>query len=275
MGKKCRLCELAHPVIGITERGDAGRDQSWAPQVEAGEVDLAILITKCISQAMIDNVIRLHDAGKRFIVHCGCTGWGGTNIEPGSPAAIVQLRSLLMLLKAGFPVDHCVLRIDPIIPLPDGLYRSGAVLRLADRLIGLENLRVRISVMDDYAHVKKRFIDAGLQPVYPERQFYATPDQFHEVQRLCEEFPKVTFETCAEKSLFGPNIKAQGCVSDQDLAIVGIKRVSDAGINPQNRSGCLCLSGKKELLTQKHPCASRCLYCYWQDPAGDKGREAR
>jgi len=268
MDSKQRIIELANPIIGITERGDAGRSQAWVPQVEAGMVDMAILITKCITQAFLDNVARLHKEGRRLIVHCGCTGWGGTVIEPGSPTPAVQLKSLAILLDAGFPVDRCVLRIDPIIPKEGGIERAESVLRMADQTIGLDRLRVRISVVDDYPHVKQRFRTMGLETIYPRSQFTASPDQFRQVSDMCGRFPRATFETCAEKMLQGPNIKAQGCVSDQDLAIVGIHRARAAGVNPQNRSGCLCLSGKKELLTQKHPCASQCLYCYWQDPAG-------
>lgn len=260
------ILKLDAPRIGITERGDAGRMLGWVDKVRDHSVDMAILITKCITQPFIDNVIALHRNGFRLIVHCGCTGHGRTVIELGSPDSIIQLRSLNMLILSGFPVDHCVLRIDPIIPNANGLNAMRTVLCQADQIIGLSKLRVRISVIDDYPHVKARFQNAGLSTIYPSRQFYASPEQFRAVAAVCAEFSDVMFETCAEKNLTGPNIKAQGCVSDQDLAICGIVRTKDAYLNPQNRSGCLCLPGKKELLACKHPCNSKCLYCYWKDP---------
>lgn len=39
----------------------------------------------------------------------------------------------------------------------------------------------------------------------------------------------------------------------------------DLSVNKQNRSGCLCLSCKTELLAEKHRCPHQCVYCYWQD----------
>lgn len=85
------------------------------------------------------------------------------------------------------------------------------------------------------------------------------------VRQLCAQFPDITFETCAEKYLTGPNILQKGCVSDTDLARCGIQRTGNMAQNPQNRNGCLCLSGKKELLECPWPCANGCLYCYWKD----------
>ena len=37
---------------------------------------------------------------------------------------------------------------------------------------------------------------------------------------------------------------------------IGVTERGDAG-------GNLC--GKKELLTQRHPCGNACFYCYWMD----------
>lgn len=263
--------QISNPSIGVTERGDAGRMLSWGSKIKTDTqphgVDMAVLITKCITQGFIDQVIALYRDGARLIVHCGCTGLGGSNIEPGSPVPRDQIASLKMLLDAGFPKEQCVLRIDPIIPNTYGLNAMRHVLRTADELIGLDGLRVRISVIDDYPHVKARFRAAGLEPIYPGRQFYADESQFKAVAGVCAEFPAVTFETCAEMSLDGPNILRRGCVSDTDLAICGIEAPPTQSVNPQNRAGCLCRSGKRDLLTCKHPCGSRCLYCYWKDAA--------
>lgn len=258
---------ITKPKIGITERGDAGRNLEWEPAVQSGRVDMAILITKCVTAGFLDAVIRQTRAGARLIVHCGCTGWGATRIETGSPSPEIQLASLKMLIDAGFPLEQCVLRIDPIIPTNEGLDRATRVLDIADRLFSLKNLRVRISVIDDYPHVKERFTKAGLQPIYPGRQFYASPEQFDAVVRLCAEYPEVNFETCAERGLIGSNITASGCVSDKDLAICGIVRTDPVPVNMQKRTGCLCLAGKTELLNHKGRCLSACLYCYWKDPA--------
>lgn len=258
---------LKNPRIGVTERGDAGRMLDWVEKVKQNQVDMAVLITKCVTHPFIDKVMELTQNGARLIVHCGCTGLGRTDYEPGSPAPIIQLRSLNMLLLRGFPIERCVLRVDPVIPTEYGLNRMRHVLKEADRMFGLENIRVRISVLDEYPHVKQRLRNAGMETIYPGNQFYASPEQFRAVETICAEFPQARFETCAEPSLRAINIKRQGCVSDADLALCGIVRTGASGINMQNRTGCLCLAGKKELLSQKHPCGSKCIYCYWKDAA--------
>lgn len=259
--------ELKNPRIGITEQGDAGYDLSWVNKIEQGSVDAAILVTKCLSHGMYDALLSLKQKGfHNIIVHCGCTGRGGTIIEPGAPEYGTQLRSLEKLIRSGFPQERCVLRIDPIIPDADGLNAAWLVLKYAKTLFDFNKMRVRISVVDDYRHVKARFQDAGLPTIYPGDQFYASPEQFAQVRRLLGMFPDITFETCAEKYLHTPNVKACGCISDTDLLLCGIRRIADTGTNPQNRSGCLCLQGKTELLHNKCQCANRCLYCYWKNP---------
>lgn len=257
--------EIQNPVIGVTERGDAGYDMGWVEPIRTGTVDAAVLITKSITNLMLRNLADLTREGfQNIILHCGCTGRGGTVLEPCAPDYMTQLRSLQAALDADFPLERCVLRIDPIIPDKDGLNAAWLVLRDASAMFDMKKLRVRISVMDDYKHVKARFRAAGLEPVYPDDQFYASREQFGQVQRLCGMYPDIQFETCAERFLQGPNIQAMGCISDRDLALCGIRRTGSAGVNPQNRSGCLCLSGKRELLANRRQCPNKCLYCYWR-----------
>ena len=259
------MVTIQNPKIGVTEQGDAGYDLSWARKIYTRKVDAAILITKCLSRGMGRELLSLQEQGyENIIVHCGCTGRGGTVIEPGAPKYKVQLQSLRKLIDAGFPIERCVLRIDPIIPDSDGLNAAWRVLTAAQELFDMQKLRVRISVVDDYPHVKVRFRAAGLPEIYPGTQFQANAEQFSQVRKLCGMFPGILFETCAEKQLSGPNIVARGCVSDEDLARCGIERLGDQGTNPQNRSGCLCLRGKVELLNHRGQCKNGCLYCYWK-----------
>ena len=79
--------------IGITERGDAGLDLSWATKLP-GNFDYSVLITKNITQEFLDETIRLHNQGVPLIVHATCTGLGGTVIEPHVPAPQAQLTAL-------------------------------------------------------------------------------------------------------------------------------------------------------------------------------------
>ncbi|MDO9099009.1 MAG: hypothetical protein Q7U60_12935, partial [Candidatus Methanoperedens sp.] len=64
------------PVIGITERGDAGLDFSWEKEYERLGCDGVILITKHLSPQFIERA-----KGYNSIVHATITGHGGTVIE--------------------------------------------------------------------------------------------------------------------------------------------------------------------------------------------------
>jgi hypothetical protein len=59
-------------MIGITERGDAGLDLSWADRLS--EVDGAILITKN-PRPKFQKVVM--EASKPVIIHFTVTGYGG------------------------------------------------------------------------------------------------------------------------------------------------------------------------------------------------------
>lgn len=57
---------------------------------------------------------------------------------------------------------------------------------------------------------------------------------------------------------------ARGCVSKADLDILGLPVPAGITSNPQNRTGCHCLSIKGELLDHRAPCPNKCIYCYWK-----------
>ena len=257
--------------IGITERGDAALSINvWKSALTKSRVDGAILITKSLTpafrEAVLDCFFNPVGNSKNIIVHCTCTGWGGTPLEPNVPDYKTQLEWLKELIDAGFPHTHCVLRIDPIIPTKKGLDRACAVLDYAEEL-GI-CCATRVSVYDEYKHVKERFALHGLKPVYPNNNFQASDAQF---KLVAETLKKYTgpFMTCAEPKLKTPDdhpclfIQA-GCISERDLNIMGLP-VPKTIKNPQNRHGCLCLGCKTELLENRHPCGHKCLYCYWRD----------
>ena len=138
--------------IGITERGDAGLDFDWVKSIEDNTVDGAILITKNITDKFIKEVLRLRKQEKKLLIHCTCTGWGGSKIEPFVPKPEEQLKKLKQLIDAGFPKQNCVLRIDPIFPTEAGLYAVTNVIDTAYHLGLLPDIRIRISVYDEYHH---------------------------------------------------------------------------------------------------------------------------
>lgn len=243
--------------IGITERGDASLDLSWKKRLNL--VDGAILITKQITPAFITEV---NSAEVPIIVHATCTGWGATWLEPHVPNYIYQLGGICALISSGFPKDNIVLRIDPIIPTDEGINRAEQVITKAYELGLLPNMRVRVSIMDEYPHVRERLMAYSHKPFYG-GSFQADALSMYEVGEMLSKYG-VTFETCAEQNLSnGRNIVHEGCVSNKDLSIMGLPIV-ETSINPQGRNGCLCLSCKTELLTNKRKCPHGCLYCYWK-----------
>lgn len=256
--------------IGITEQGDAGRDLSWVQKLNTSAFDGAVLITKTITKDFAEAVLA---QTKPVIVHCTCTGYGGTEMEPNVFMYKDQLNAMKHLIEAGFPKHRMVLRIDPIFPTPKGLVTANAVLDYFNRLdLGVS--RIRFSVVDQYPHMLTRFASHGWGPVYPngkpsEAQLAAVVNLFDFYKK-----DKRFYETCAEPELIavaermgkGHLFEQVGCVSTSDLFLMGFEGFSKQNftINPQRRHGCCCLSCKSEMLTQRHPCVNNCQYCYWK-----------
>lgn len=254
--------------IGFTERGDGGLDLSWANKVAEGVCDGVVVVTKNLNPGARNKIMEVYRSGFPIIVHAGITGWGGTIIEPCVPTPDVQLNNIVSLLRAGFPPDHLVARIDPIIPSEEGLTKVQHLIHRAMNANILPTCRCRVSVYDEYNHVKDRLRKMGLQPLYGD-SFYAPKQMMDKVGHLLSGFHwhyGITFETCAEHALAiaCPGVfKEQGCISYEDLSIMGLS-YKNAFQNPQNRGGCKCLGCKYELLTQKQQCPHGCVYCYWQ-----------
>lgn len=255
--------------IGITERGDASIDTSWADKTNT--CDGMIIITKNISRFVLEKLLELQARNYQVILHATCTGWGKTAIEPNVPDYVTQLMGINILVASGFRPENIVLRIDPIIPSVTGLKRVRNVLEKAVEIgLDLNKIRVRISVIDEYRHVKSRLQAMGLNQIYPGTQFYASPENFQYVACQLRQIrddvnPGMKFYCCAEPNLTDPDLFVHaGCISQQDLAIMGLE-YNQTSVNPQNRGGCLCLSVKHELLNQRHRCPHQCVYCYWKD----------
>lgn len=250
--------------IGITERGDASRDFSWLDKLD--RVGGVVLITKALTDKFCDTVLALeHEQPGHVIVHATCTGWGGSALEPRVPRYRDQLGRLSKLIADGFPAERCVLRIDPIIPTSAGLDAVRHVLDYAAGDPNLAHLRVRISVLDEYKHVKERLTAKGYSPFYPNGAFQASPEQFDAVRRMLEQVHAeygFRFETCAEPLLHGDGIVATGCIGQRELDLLGLHY--DNKQTGFQRNACLCLGCKTELLENRRRCPNGCLYCYWR-----------
>lgn len=228
--------------IGITERNDAGLDFSWYNKRK--NYDGLILITKKLSDKFIEMVSNCNS-----IVHATITGLGGSEYESNVPDLDYSYYYFNELCEC-IDSERVVLRIDPIIPTKEGVEKA---LNVYYRFY-TENdnkTRVRISFMDNYPHVKQRFIKAGLTPLA--YNFHAPLELRKEILKL---FPNV--EVCGE-----PGIKSIGCVSEKDLEILGVEMPKNV-VKGFQRTECSCLSVKKEIFTERKQCPNKCLYCYWK-----------
>lgn len=224
--------------IGITERGDGGIDQSWLKRMD--QVDGAIIITKA------PHLINLETLPGNTVVHCTITGLGGSFIEPGVCKTGDAIESWTRIKEEIGP-ERTVLRVDPIIP------RYWNVQERVIRCASPED-RVRISFVDMYSHVKRRFQKHGID--------IGQADLHSDIvvrERIVHEIGRWSLEICGE-----PGLGCTGCVSGRDLAAMGITE-SPSGRKSMQRPSCCCIAEKVELLSSRHSCRHGCLYCYWKD----------
>lgn len=262
-------------LIGMTEAGDAGRDMSWYQKLIDNDIYAgAILVTKYgqnpeFQEKALD-LLRNH---KPCIIHFGCTGWGDTPMETGNVDPDTLIRSIRRFIDTGFPVKNIILRIDPIIPTPEGLERAKNVVTLAKKIIP-DVTRIRISIYDDYKHARDEMCRRGYAPIdnnnrwKSELQRRPTDEQVRLVAEALMSVakPEQVFELCAEPELnadYPDRFHWFGCLSERDCEIMNIEVPENIGINGQNRYGCRCLKMKRELLSNKRRCPNNCAYCYW------------
>lgn len=257
-------------MFGITENGDASINYEWENKL--GEMDGSILITKKLT-TIFKNLVIDHK-WKPFILHVSCTGYGKTILEPNLDTYQETINGIRSLIDMDFPAERIVLRIDPIIPTGRGIQLFENVVRYAQEVIP-EVKRIRVSVLDMYPHVLARFKAKGIPNPYPD-SFQAPGYMFNnlnwKIRQLKDDFPELTFESCAETKL--PATEATGCVSAKDYQILGLPEPDNTKLKGQ-RKNCHCLGEKKDLLTFKYNQTGYnhcygCLYCYWQT---DKDRE--
>jgi DNA repair photolyase len=211
-----------------------------------------------VNDTFIDNVIRRNNV----IVHATVTGWGGTVFEPHVNSMFWSYDQIKKLVKLGFSSDRIVLRVDPIFESSEGLNKAESVLRLFANS-GIH--RVRFSFLDLYKHVKARFEDAHIdKAMYLINPISAQGFRDSVFRMMTEYSDKFCFEACAEDipSKYQPLISQIGCISQKDLEILGLD--TELKGSSSQRSGCMCPANKKELLSCKHQCDHKCLYCYWR-----------
>jgi DNA repair photolyase len=244
--------------VGITEAADPAYNKDWIKwALERREP--TILITKNLPKLFADYPDIINQ--DNILFHATVTGYGGTFLEPNAP----HPRDTLLELEKVTKKDRITIRIDPIIPLKNFIERSFQVYSTAT-MFGFK--RFRISIMDLYPHVLKRF--NGYHEIqYELKQAYQW-DLSHSVgehkdymihapavlrKQIIDQFPGA--EICGE-----PGFLCGGCISRKDLILMGItpeKRY----VKSDQREFCSCLGIKKELC-KTHNCPVLCVYCYWK-----------
>lgn len=237
-------------MVGITEASEV----SFNLDVFDRLYNANIIITKRLTNALIDKLVQNKD---KIILHLTVTGWGGSELEPFVPSAETTRKKFGQLLEKGFPIEQCVLRIDPCIPTKIGLEKMCGVVRLFS---DADIKRVRFSVLDMYDHVKKRFKEKNIE--LPFETFHAPIEQRkHMYDVLVNLGKKYGFEVeaCAE-----PDIESVSCLSQKDIDILGLTDKIKLIGNKGQRSNCGCPSNKKELIKEgfKKKCGNGCKYCY-------------
>lgn len=241
--------------IGITERGDGGLDFSWVKKID--KVDGVICVSKAANDELIKNLLNYKD---KVIYHSTCTGMGSTKIEPNVPSVEDKLNHVQKLIMEGFPINHIIMRIDPLIPISTGDFILGkSYLDQIEKILQFCNqyeLKVRYSYLDIYSHVRERFISNNI----PITSFLKK--DMNEIQNLFKKY-SLKYMSCGEK--WTPESHKIGCVSIEDFKILGLDTSECVMSQWRQRNVCLCCSAKKELLNNKKPCYHGCLYCYWKN----------
>lgn len=239
-------------LIGITESSEVSFNLDVFDRLYNGN----IIITKRLTNKLIDKLVEHKD---KIILHFTVTGFGGSILEPFVPKLEVSRKKFGQLLDKGFPIDHCVLRIDPCIPTEKGLE---TMCKVVESFSDTGIKRVRFSVLDMYDHVKKRFKENGID--LPYETFHAPlEDRKKMYDVLCELGNKYGFavEVCAE-----PGIESVSCLSQKDIDILGLTDKIKLVGNKGQRSNCGCPSNKTSLFkTKPERCLQKCLYCFWKD----------
>lgn len=260
-------------LVGITEQGDAGiHINEWVQKID--NMGAAILITKNPNDKFLEAAARHKN---KTIIHLTCTGYGGTKLEPKVPAPSFVFEQYKKALKMGFRPQQFVLRVDPVIPTEKGLE---VVKKILDMNMSMETpiKRVKVSFLDMYRHVEKRFEAAGLPHPYGKGVMHAPAEMQKAALELFSSYKELKFECCAETAVGYANIKQIGCISFADMLMLGMNpSLLDKVGTANQREKCMCPSNKTELLSHTEMCGHGCLYCYWRDskkPAPPKAAPA-
>lgn len=231
----------------VTEQGDVShqlRDVENKLTNLYNPGDAMLAISKNVDKADLRAFLIKH--AKYTIFHATITGYGGTELEPGAAPWQETIAGLNSLIEEGFPAKQVVLRVDPIIPTPQGIDTAQQVVQACHGMVR----RIRFSFIDGYKHVKY---------LLPWDTFHAPAAKMTEaLMMLRNNASGRSLEACGESTV--PENK--GCISTTDYKILGLEPPPES--RKGQRKGCLCLGNKTELLVKPEICSNGCKYCYYK-----------
>lgn len=247
----------------------------------ADEFDFVLYITKNLTLEVIDLFTdpksKWACMNKPSVIHVTCTCWGTTALEPNVVPHWRTEERIRHLIQAGYPIERIVLRVDPIIPVNQGINAFNTACLIA-KTLGIK--RIRSSVMQMYKHVAERLdpdseLTKELLQVY-NSHFFPTgwrADFFYGCLKSTVELynKDITFESCASPVLAKCGFETVGCMSEKDLRINGLNP-DELNIPLGNqRQACMCLL-KHQLIPggyKRGRCPNKCVYCYLKDKEKD------
>jgi DNA repair photolyase len=241
--------------IGITEFSDPVFYKSWEKwALEKREP--TILITKNFTELIKQYPLLL--VQKNILIHVTITGYGTSFIEPGVP----NPQHIVDMLRCNIYKERVVIRIDPIIPIEPFISQSK---QIYDYCKNLRYKRFRISIMDLYPHVLKRMEKDINSPdfIYRLKHAYAYDPliEHNHMMHAPLSLRKPVLDLFPDAEICGePGIKCSGCLSRDDLKLMGIEPEFRYNKSSQ-REFCNCLGIKKELC-KSGTCKHNCIYCY-------------
>lgn len=176
----------------------------------------------------------------------------GSELEPNVPKLDEGTFESLLTNPGGSDVAKKVLRVDPIIPTPDGTELAISVINKWAYYFD----EVRISFIDNYYHIRDRGVKLPWDSLHA--PYELRKESYNKILNVCITLNKPLF-VCGE-----PGFPCNGCVSLSDMIALGINESCYTNAFKQ-RTVCHCIMQKYELLKNRHPCAHNCLYCYWKD----------
>ena len=262
--------------------------KSWIGHVK--EYNFVLYITKVLNPDVIklltDSQSPMGYMNMPSVVHLTVTGWGGTFLEPNVVEPEVMKDKAAQLIAAGYPVDRIVWRVDPIVPITEGIERFERAVRLGR---SLKITRFRSSVMQCYKHSYERLketpIIEEIDAIY-KGNFWPDKDMMFDIychikdftNQILSEDCNVSFEACATSQLTSiAKFKDFGCMGAVDLIVNNIDpNFTGSHGQSMQRAGCHCLL-KHQLIPggyKRGRCPNKCLYCYLKDSEKQNEQES-